>query len=106
VRSISTRTRQGKVGIQLEYNLARGRGSFIRWSDAPRGLYELIYSVVDRNRAKVVKSVGAGRGDLTVKAAELRIKSRNNIILTKVTVLSLMTWNFVRTRKVAASRGL
>lgn len=98
---------RARVEFKLEYNLARGRGSILRWSDAAQRIYELIYSDVDQKSVqKWLKSVGAGRGTSLEKAAAIEDYIKNNIHIDEGDSPEFNDLEFVRTRKVTDEQGV
>ncbi len=98
---------RARVEFKLEYNLARGRGSILRWSDAAQRIYELIYSDVDQKSVqKWLKSVGASRGTSLDKAAAIEDYIKNNIHIDEGDSPEFNDLEFVRTRKVTDEQGV
>ncbi|TNF42343.1 MAG: DUF3857 domain-containing protein, partial [Bacteroidetes bacterium] len=98
---------RARVEFKLEYNLARGRGSILRWSDAAQRIYELIYSDVDQKSVqKWLKSFDAGRGTSLEKAAAIEDYIKNNIHIDEGDSPEFNDLEFVRTRKVTDEQGV
>ena len=98
---------RARVEYKLEYNLARGRGSILRWSDAAQRIYELIYGDVDQKVVqKWLKSVDTGRGTPYEKAAAIEDYLKNNIHIDDGDSPEFKDLEFVRTRKVTDEQGI
>ena len=98
---------RARVEYKLEYNLARGKGSILRWSDAAQRIYELIYGDADQKVVqKWLKSVDPGRGTPYEKAAAIEDYLKNNIHIDDGDSPEFRDLEFVRTRKVTDEQGV
>lgn len=98
---------RARVEYKLEYNLARGKGSILRWSDAAQRIYELIYEGVDQKAVrKWLKIVDTGRGTSYEKAVAIEDYIKNNIHIDDGNSQEFKDLEFVRTRKVTDEQGV
>lgn len=98
---------RARVEFKLEYNLARGRGSILRWSDAAQRIYEILYGSVDQKAVqKWLKSVDTGRGTPYEKAAAIEDYIKNHIHIDEGDSPEFNDLEFVRTRKVTDEQGV
>jgi len=98
---------RARVEYKLEYNLSRGKGRVLRWSDAAQRIYEVIYDDVDpKALQKWLKNVDAGSGTSLRKAAAIEDYIKNNIHIDQGDTPEFRDLEFVRTRKVTNEKGV
>jgi len=98
---------RARVEFKLEYNLARGKGSLLRWSDAAQRIYELIYGNVDpKALQKWLKTIDAGKGTSLEQASAIEDYIKTNIHIDEGDSPEFADLEFVRTRKVTDEQGV
>ncbi|HOE24580.1 MAG TPA: DUF3857 domain-containing protein [Bacteroidales bacterium] len=98
---------RARVEYKLEYNLARGKGSLLRWSDAAQRMYEMIYSDADPKIVKKwIRTIDPGNGTGMEKASAVEDYIKRNIHIDDGDNPEYHDLEYVRTRKVTNEMGV
>lgn len=98
---------RARVEYKLEYNLARGKGSLLRWSDAAQRMYEMIYSDADPKIVKKwIRTIDPGNGTGLEKASAVEDYIKRNIHIDDGDNPEYHDLEYVRARKVTNEMGV
>lgn len=98
---------RARVEYKLEYNLARGKSSILRWSDAAQRVYELLYSDADpKTVQKWIRTIDPGNGTALEKASAVEDYIKRNIHIDEGENPEFHDLESVRTRKVTNEMGV
>ena len=98
---------RARLDFKLEYNLSKGMGKVLTWSDASLRIYEIVYGDVNpKSVDKWLSALHVRKGTPVEEAAQIEEYIKSNIHIEEIHSPEFNDLDYLRTNKVTSEQGV